>query len=309
MVVNEIVSLINDNISNLNKVIEYGKGNWPNVREYVEALVVELETIMENEYVQQTSSLKVDVHNAMATCKQWLMQCNVEDTNKKLSNKFSAEDIRLFERLNRELIILKEMFELLADNIECGINVKLPTITDIDEFAESINRLNKFVKLCPYFDTEEGRLQVHNVAKGSLWISFAIASGSMIILSNVAKLVSQVVQIRNEEIRRKKDLEALKKSINQNELMERIINDYTEATKLRKQIIAKELMDVDCSEEEIVRMLKAIDQLEKLMDKGMEIYASLGAPDEIQKQFPRKDIQSISLEDVKILAEIQNGKK
>lgn len=203
--------------------------------------------------------------------------------------------------LFHDLSIAKEIFIALENNIDCGFDIKLPEAGSLNEFSININQFNKFVKLCPIFDGEDGRVAVYGLQNGSFWIKLMIVSGSLAILNQLANLISKVIELRQKRLANKKEIARIKEIDRDQALANKIIEQYDELERLERLIIARELSGTAEDAEMVTRMHKAVEVLERLMDKGLEVYASLKAPEEVQKNFPSQKLQSLTDKEMELL--------
>lgn len=191
-----------------------------------------------------------------------------------------------------------------------GFDVKMPPTKDFNEFAEQVNGFQKLVLACPYLQDGDEKITLQKVDIGSVWICFAIACTAgmtaTVILSNLSKLVDKAVKIKSHILTCKQQEEQLRATNQKNEVMEMVINGFKEYRKTLLDQCTNELEDeIGQLEngEQREQVKKSINALGELMSKGMEIYASIDAPDEIKDLFPTSDeIKSLN-EPIKLLTE------
>lgn len=193
-----------------------------------------------------------------------------------------------------------------------GFDVKMPPTKDFAEFSEQISDFQKLVLNCPYLRDGNEKVSLQRVDIGSIWICFAIVgTGTALattILSNLGKIVDKAVKIKSHILTCKQQEEILRSMKQKNDVIDSVINGFKAAREellqncvdqLKDEIKGKELKNGE--EEEQVK--KAIDTLGELMSKGMEIYASIEAPNEVKDLFPTSDeIKSLN-EPIKLLTE------
>lgn len=177
---------------------------------------------------------------------------------------------------------------------ECGFDVKMPSTDNFDEFSKNVELFNKALEQCPFLCVENEKIKLKKTDIGSIWFEFfIIATGSSIILANLAKIVDKCIKImshyrtlkQQEELYRQAKLgtEHMKNLMDYNK---KVIDALTDEciNELKNEIPNIEIKD-DGNE----RIRFALDSLVKLMDKGMEICASIDATPEVKDLFPTSD--------------------
>ena len=177
---------------------------------------------------------------------------------------------------------------------ECGFDVKMPNTDDFDEFSKNIELFNKALNQCPFLCIENEKLKLKKADIGSIWFEFfIIASGSSIILANLAKIVDKCLKIVSHYKTLKIQEELYKQAKIGTEQMKTIVECNTELIKsLTDKYITElkdEIPDIEIKDDGNERVRYTLDSLVKLMDKGMEIYASIDASQEIKDLFPTSD--------------------
>lgn len=191
---------------------------------------------------------------------------------------------------------------------ENGFDVKMPPTDNLDDFANNIGLLNKAINQCPYLNIENERIVLKKTDIGSIWFEFLIvATGSSIVLANLAKLVDKCLKIKSHYTTLKQQEELYRKAELENEQLamlidcnKKVMNTITEdCIKELKEDIPEIELDGDSNE----RVRYTLDTFCKLMDKGMEIYASIDAPTEIKDLFPTSDDMLFLTDSKKLLEE------
>lgn len=220
------------------------------------------------------------------------------------------------EKLYKDIQSLQYKLEIIVDFLEqcgfsedqLGFDVKMPPTDDFSEFANNIDTLQKVLNQCPYLTINDERVKIQSVDIGSIWLKFAVvATSTSLILSNLATIVDKCVKIQSHYI----TMQQQEENLRQAQLKNDVLNSVIEANKMYydKLIdnaateLEQEIPNVELSNEDKERVKMSIDNLVKLIDKGMEIYASIDAPEEVKDLFPTSDeIKSLS-EPLKQLSE------
>lgn len=182
-----------------------------------------------------------------------------------------------------------------------GIDIRMPN-GDFKDFVVNIKSLEYIFNQCPLLKVNDGEIRFNNVDVGSTWLTFLlIGTGATIIAQNLAALVDKAIALKSHLILLKQQEEALRK--------EQFQNDILEATKvtfnlLRETTINQYLDDLQSEEisftdaEERDKTKLALEKLADLIDKGMEIYASIDSPDEIQVLFPTLETKGLLTDNI-----------
>ncbi len=177
---------------------------------------------------------------------------------------------------------------------KCGFDVKMPPTDDFDDFSKNIELFNKALNQCPFLCVENEKIKLEKTDIGSIWFEFfIIATGSSIILANLAKIVDKCIKIMShyktlkiqEELYQKAKLgtEQMKNLVECNaKIMETLTDECIKELK-------EEIPNIEIKDDGNERIRYTLDSLVKLMDKGMEIYASIDASQDVKDLFPTSD--------------------
>lgn len=208
-----------------------------------------------------------------------------ESYNNTLKNQMSSI-IELYESLN-------------IPETHTGIDVKIPKCEDLKEYIKYLNEIDFIFTQCPYLLHKDETIKFETIDVGSQWLNFIIelSAGSaavFYILNNLALVLDKVQELRSHYYSIKQQKEALKVAQNKAELSD----GEKEIFNMLKTHYMSEV--VSSLEEKISpledgdqrgRLEKSLDKLCVLLDKGVEIYASLDVPKDIQVLFPALDEQ------------------
>ena len=180
------------------------------------------------------------------------------------------------------------------NNTEQGFDIKMPPTDDFGEFAKNIDLLNKALSQCPYLNQESERIILKKTDVGSIWFELGIAvTGTSVILFNLSKIVDMCVKIKSHYVTVKQQEEQYRVAQIKDELLETVV-------KANKQLIEtitnncieelkKEIPETPLDNDAETRLKYSLEILTSLMDKGMEIYASIDSPQEVKDLFPTSD--------------------
>lgn len=211
------------------------------------------------------------------------------------------------QNLTYHLNVIVNFLEMLGFNEQqLGFDVKMPPTEDFDEFVNNISMLQKILNQCPYLNIDGEVIKIQSVDIGSIWFEFAvIATGASILLHNLAKLVDKCVKIRSHYLTTKHQEEVYRKLNIENDFLEKLvaINEkiYNKFVDDAIEELKTDIPNVPLTNEDKNRVQFTLKNLITLMDKGMEIYASIDAPDEVKELFPTTDKVQSLVDPIKLL--------
>lgn len=195
------------------------------------------------------------------------------------------------------IIELYESMNILEK--EKGIDVKIPNCQDLKEYIKYLNDIDFVFSQCPYLLHKDETIKFSSVDVGSNWLTFIIevsagASTLFYVLNNLAKIVNKAMILKSHYNSIKEQEENLKIACQKRELAE----DEKEIFNTLKKYYIKEISDSLENEiapledgEQRGKLEKSLEKLSNLLDKGVEIYASLDTPKNVQLLFPAIDKQ------------------
>lgn len=191
-----------------------------------------------------------------------------------------------------------------------GFDVNLPKFTDLGEFAKCLNDLDFIIKQCPYLIRDDSQIRFDTVDIGSTWLTFVIVGASAtVILSNLSKFVDMAVKIKSHVTTVRMQEEALRSMEIRNEVAAEVMDAFKEANKILVNRcigdLKNELGELKNGEEE-GKAQKSLEKLAYWMDKGLQIYSAIDAPQEIKDLFPQQEDVSLLTDDWQKLIEMKN---
>ena len=177
-----------------------------------------------------------------------------------------------------------------------GIDVKIPPCSSLKEYMAYLKEIDFIFSQCPFLQHEEGEIRFHTVDVGSQWLTFLIiaASGTAVvsyILNNLAVLVDKAVQVKSHLLNLKQQEEILRSQELHNDMLEASLESYNV---LKNHYLSEAVKEIENKNEAIVlqdgedrgKAEKSLEKLCSLMDKGVEMYASIDTDRQIQVLFP-----------------------
>lgn len=180
------------------------------------------------------------------------------------------------------------------DTTESGFDVKMPTTDDLEEFSKNISLLSKVIGQCPYLNTNDEKIALKKTDIGSIWFEFVvIATGTSLVLLNLSKVIDKCIKIKSHYVTVKQQEESLRQLKLKNDVLEPIKEANEKIIKAVIDDCITELQDeipeMKLNNDDVTRVHYSLETISKLMEKGMEIYASIDAPQEIKDLFPTSD--------------------
>lgn len=243
---------------------------------------------------------------------------NVECLKKEL-----VESDEVFRKNQNEEISNEEMYNVLSklvNKVQCiiqlcesvgigenklGIDIKMPETDNLTDLKQYIDDLEFVFTKCPFFQSDEESLKLKSVDSGSIWLIIGVAGaaamGSM-ILNNIAAFADKCIVLRSHWVTLKQQEQELKKAeMEQNErdeLLKSVKKVYqvfvNNAIKDLEELSGKKLQDGD----EKGRVEQSFERLEKLIDKGLQIHASIDSSKEVKAVFEPLEMHYLSKKDV-----------
>lgn len=202
------------------------------------------------------------------------------------------------------VIRLCESLGVSTDKI--GLDIKIPETDSITEFKKYIDGLEFIFTKCPFFQNNEASLKFKTVDVGSMWLIMWIScvtlkAGSK-LLNSVAAFIDKCMMLKSYRLsceKQKYELEISK--INQKE-KEIILESIEKMWKISVDNAIRDLEEVAGIEikdgDERGRVEQSFDRLEKLIDKGLQIHASIDSSKEVKAVFEPLEMYYLSKKDV-----------
>lgn len=228
---------------------------------------------------------------------------------------------KAFMSMNKEIvkqmitiITLYESLNLVESRT--GIDVKIPQCKDLKEYIKYLNELDFIFTQCPYLLHKDETIKFLSVDVGSQWLNFLIelSVASMpvfYILNNLALILDKVIILRSHYNSIKQQEESLKIAQNKSELSENEIEIFNALKRHYMSEITSSLENEISPLEDgdqRGRLEKSLEKLCNLLDKGVEIYASIDSPNDVQVLFPTLNEQERLPETILKYLEDKNDK-
>lgn len=215
----------------------------------------------------------------------------------------SYEEARVFRFIGKQIItttneIIILIAGVLPEQDPNSLSLKLPKINDLKELAQISEKLDIIFEQIIVNDFVKGETSLQNFDTGPEWIEivFNSAKAAGIITSIVyASILLKIEQIKNKEL-----LEVVKNRRIDNNIYESLSSELLEKNKqlLDSQTndIAREAGAKEGDRKYCEKIKYSIDEISKLIDKGLQFFPSSKYPSEIVTKLP--DFSKNSLEEM-----------
>lgn len=199
-----------------------------------------------------------------------------------------------------------------AEGNICGFDIKMPKFETLEEFSRCLGDLDFVIRHCPYLKKDNGDIKFGSVDIGSTWITFIVVGvAASTILLNLAKLADAAIKIKSHVSTVKMQEEALRSLELKNETAAEVLDAFKKTSRIITQNCVRELEN-ELGElqdgEERDKVGRSLEKMGYWMDRGMQIYSTIDAPDEIKDIFPAQEEMNFLSDDIMKLLEMKNEK-
>ena len=235
-----------------------------------------------------------------------------KDTCERISYAISNNRLSIQQKMSiaKELLIQMEciiqLYESMGQNKRgIGLDIKIPETEDITEFKKYIDGLEFVLTKCPFFQSDEASLKFRSVDIGSTWLIIAIVSTSAsliavsALLNNIVAFIDKCWVIKSHKQTYLMQQQEIEKSEFDQKKKEQLIETVLEVYKISVSNAIKELEETTGYRiqdgDERGRAEQSLEKLEKLIDKGLQIYASIDSPPETKALFEPLEMHYLSI--------------
>lgn len=211
------------------------------------------------------------------------------------------QKMNVVEELNLQFECIIQLYELMGQNEQgIGLDIKIPETDDITEFKEYIDDLEFIFSQCFIFRSDNASIKLRGVDIGSIWLAFSIIGAeASALLNNIATFVNKCFLIREYRLA----CEGLKQEIEKSEydqnkkeeIIENIKEGYKSVVSNALRDLGKNIEDYKLESDNRKILEQSLEKLEKLIDKGLQIYASIDSPPETKALFKPLEIHYLSI--------------
>lgn len=208
--------------------------------------------------------------------------------------------INRMNSIKTNLLTMRSMCEALGvESTSSGFDIKLPPNMTLAELSKCAKDLDNVFNQCPILRNNDEEVRLRGVDIGSIWITFSIigAGGAtaFFILRNLAAMVDKIMTVREHAAVCKQQEELARQAGIKSQAFQTIVDSNNAIIKNLTQHCAEELASdngID-SPDDIERIRGSFSILMEWIEKGMEVYAAIDAPEEIKSVFPPLEVQAL----------------
>ena len=159
---------------------------------------------------------------------------------------------------------------------------------------------------CPFLKRDDATIKYRSTDTGSFWITFlVVGAGAAFLLTNLSKVVDAAVKVKSHMVTVKQQEELLRSMELKNELVTGFLTTFNKINKqLTDQCVTEleENIQKTADGEEFDKAGMSLEKLALWMDKGLQIYSTIDASEEVKDLFPKQEnTELISNEVLKLL--------
>lgn len=234
-----------------------------------------------------------------------------------IQNSTSLDDAT--KKLNILLVKMEciiQLYESMGQRNEenLGLEIKIPATKNITEYKKYVDSLEFIITKCPFFKSNEASINFNTIDVGSMWLILGITCVSVtaasILLNNIAAFIDKCFIIRSHKITCERQEQEIALSQIEKKEKDELIKSINKLYKIAIKNAVKELEENSgChlqNGEEQGMAEQSLEKLEQLIDKGLQIYSSISANNEVKALFAPLEMKYISIEkEIKQLEEKQ----
>ena len=202
-----------------------------------------------------------------------------------------------YQKLYTKVSTITELFESLDYRQDSeGFDIKLPPDISLSDLSKCTKDLDTIFSTCPLFTNQENKIKFTAVDVGSMWFTFlVIGTTAVITLRLIAELVDKALVIRSHYLTSREQEERVRSLQLGNDALENAMAVNKQITKGLLTKVSTELAEEHniTNPEDLGRLRNSIQLMADWMDKGMEVYASVQAPEETKAVFPPIEKQTL----------------
>ncbi|MCD6366662.1 MAG: hypothetical protein J7L46_03880 [Bacteroidales bacterium] len=216
-----------------------------------------------------------------------------------LQKQQGSQLVTLIDKLRNDLSIFRNAIsEILPDQNEFSISLKLPKITNLKEITETVDKIDKIFNQALINDYVKGEAIVQNFDTGSEWIEILLNTGKAV--SIIASIVFTAILLKREKIKNDELIEVVRNRKITNDMIEnlsgQLSNNLDNLLEEQTQSIFEQA-EADPKDQEYNKRIKyCIKETSKLINKGLQFFPASKAPSELKSSFP--DFRKKSIEDM-----------
>ncbi len=208
----------------------------------------------------------------------------------------------LYDKLDCITSLLQENAHMKEETI--GLDIKIPRLNSITDFKRYIDDLEFILTKCPFFQNKDATLKLETVDSGSIWLIFGIictsvAAGSA-FLNNIAAFIDKCFVIRSHNLSCERQKQEIERAQMEQKEKEELLKHINRAYRISVGNAIRDLQVITgCpiqDGEEMGRAEQSLERMTKLLEQGLQIYASIDSPQEVKALFDPLEMHYLSTE-------------
>lgn len=214
--------------------------------------------------------------------------------------------INSLDKLNIAINTIIKLYESLGyEESENNLEIRLPEGLELNEMSKLTDDLNFVFQQSPFIEREQGNGKILKTDVGSIWL---VLIGSSAFLTSVGYMVNISVKARADFIAIRQSEAMLGEMKIKEELLDEIKQSFIEQKNIIMEKHISELSEKTGKKikdgEEQGKAIACLERLDKWLDRGMQIYASIDTPREIQTLFPEQpELKLLNKDQMKYIEE------
>lgn len=268
-----------------------------------------LSALMDTKNVKSLEKESNEVINAVPELFRTKDTFNI--TEKEWEKIYSAKETLL--RTMDDTIDLYEKMGMDTEN-RTGIDIKLPDFSDFTEFVDYLNDIQFVFTKCPFLQSSKEEFRFENVDVGSTWLTFLVVGGAAltggsILLNNIVSFIDKCIILRSHYLtveKQKQDLKNEKRSEEEKKIIFSYVDDLYKKEVDRAIQELEEITDYKVENkdgDERGRIEQCFEKMSNLLDKGLQIYSTIDAPNETKMLFEPIEMKYLGKSDERKLLE------
>lgn len=261
--------------------------NWPEVRKTIFGL-------------RQIKCLKEYSEKAYYSLPQ--VEREKSDRAIAASSQFKNEFLHSLDILKTAAEIIIKLYDSLeVGEASSGLDIRIPQCSSLADHISILKDIDFILTQCPYVTKSDERISFKSIDIGSQWLTFMIdgtvaAGFGWALLQMIASLVNKAIELRSRLTMCKMQELFYEEEKERRKISQDTIKDLR---KYRKAILDEAVKEIEgeygvlSDGEEQGKMEACLEKMAMLIDKGVEVYASIDTPRDMRALFPMAENNAI----------------
>lgn len=212
------------------------------------------------------------------------------------------EFYNLLEKVNCAISLLVTISSRSEEDL--GLEIKLPDLNDITELKKHINSLEFVFTKCPFFQSDDASLKLETAENGSIVLIFGVVCASVSVgskfLNNIASFIDKCFVIKSHSLSCKRQKQEIENAEIEQKEKEELLKNINRLYRISVENAIRDMqVTTGCyikDGDEKGRAEQSLEKMTKLLEQGLQIYASLDSPQEVKALFEPLEMHYLSTE-------------